>query len=401
MASAGTARRQFALLTFFSLFAFASACLNDRDSLADEAKKNRDILTTLVGGFERNPPLYYEMRIKRIEGDLKANPKLIDEYDDIAVAYDRIGKDDDAIKWIELKKKQLSPLNMKSETSKDQWYRYYANCGTFWVHRWAKSGADTKRISEVKHGQALIAKALEINPGAHFGREKFQQMVIGWLIDTRESIHITDEFYRSPSLGEYVHSHIQGGDYKVKAKEAVTGLSGLIRLGGAWQSPDVYWAIGSLYYYPEQAMAGVAKLRAREILESGGKSMNPEFKSANEEEMRINDHPELDEDERAEFKRLRTVADKWNEDRQAFMLARLKAGPHPDTDLHFWDGAPVMPELKVKQTFGSWMQHDVMKMSTQIWILLFVFVGVPITLFFVIRKAIRGYRAEFPRLKQK
>src|SRR5262245_22181554 len=102
---------------FLGTLALAPACLNDRDTLADEARKNRDILTTLVGGFERNPPLYYEMRIDRIKKDLAKNPKLIDEYDDIAVAYDRIGKDDDAIKWIEGKKTQLAPLNMSDEKS--------------------------------------------------------------------------------------------------------------------------------------------------------------------------------------------------------------------------------------------------------------------------------------------
>lgn len=75
----------------------APACLNDRDSLADEARKNRDLLTTLVGGFERNPPLYYEMRIERINKELAANPAQLPLYDDIAMAYDRIRKDDDAL----------------------------------------------------------------------------------------------------------------------------------------------------------------------------------------------------------------------------------------------------------------------------------------------------------------
>lgn len=398
MASAGTARRHFALVVCLSLFALASACLNDRDSLADEAKKNRDILTTLVGGFERNPPLYYEMRIKRIEGDLKANPKLINEYDDIAVAYDRIGKDDDAIKWIELKKKQLSPLNMKSEASKDQWYRYFANCGTFWVHRWAKSGADTKRISEVKHGQELIAKALEISPGAHFGREKYQQMVISWIIESREDSLVShDEYWSSQTLARFVSEHVPGDD----RKEAIVGLTGLIRLGGAWQSPDVYWAIGSLFYYPEQAMAMVSKLRAREILAAGGKSMDPAFKSVEQQETYISDHPALDAHEEAEYHRLRALADKWNKDRESFMLARLKAGHHPDTDPDFWDGVPAMPEFKVEQTLGSWWQHNVMTTSNQVFFSLALCLGTPILLFFGVRKMIRGYRREFPRLKQK
>src|SRR5689334_24182932 len=115
MTLAKSHRRQLAFTCFLSFVALAPACLNDRDTLADEAKKNRDVLATLVAGFERNPPLYYEMRIDRIKKDLAKNPKLLDEYDDIAVAYDRIGNDDEAIKWIEAKKKQLAPLNMSDE----------------------------------------------------------------------------------------------------------------------------------------------------------------------------------------------------------------------------------------------------------------------------------------------
>jgi hypothetical protein len=249
-------RRWFRSVVSTVLVAFAihaPACLNDRDTLADEAKKNRDVLTTLVGGFERNPPLYYQMRIKRIEGDLKSNPKLLSEYDDIAVANDRIGNDDDAIKWIEAKKKLLGPLDLKNETSKDEWYRYYANCGTFWVHRWARQGAKGDKIQDVVHGRDLIRHALQINPNAHFGREKYQEMVMSWLVDANKGVLADQATGRSSeSLALYVEMILnrQGGDFRAKTREAIVGLSGLIRLGGAWQSADVYWAIGGLYQYP-------------------------------------------------------------------------------------------------------------------------------------------------------
>ena len=44
--------------------ASAWTCLNDRDSLAAEVRRKPDLIWTLVGRFERNPPQFYEMRIE-------------------------------------------------------------------------------------------------------------------------------------------------------------------------------------------------------------------------------------------------------------------------------------------------------------------------------------------------
>lgn len=387
--------RSRAITILLALTALAPACLNDRDTLADEAKKNRDVLTTLVGGFERNPPLYYQMRIKRIEGDLRANPNRIDEYDDIAVANDRIGNDDEAIKWIEAKRKLLPSLDMKSETSKDEWYRYYANCGTFWVHRWAANGAADEQISDVIHGRDLISKALQINPNAHFGREKYQLMVMKWLIDSRSSSN-DREHGRDESLGRYIE---RAGDLnnEKKREEAVIGLSGLIRLGGAWQSPDVYAAIARLYSPPERAMSYVAALRTKEILENGGKSLDPEIQRE-PYTIQAQLHSSLDDNEAAEYHRLRGLADKWNDDRQAFMMARLKAGRHPDTDPHFWDGAPAMPEFKVHEAVSTWLFHHVFTMNVQFLLVLFLCFGLPILAFWgSARRQMRLKAAQSPR----
>jgi len=384
------ASRTSVLAVAFAVAAMCPACLNDRDTLADEANKNRQVLATLVGAFERNPPLYYQMRIDRIKKDLAKDPKLIDEYDDIAVAYDRIGNDDEAIKWIEAKKKELEPLNMSDEKSKDEWYRYYANCGTFCVHRWARNGSDPKDIVQVEHGRDLIDHALKINPNAHFGREKYQRVVMSWLIDTRSNT--AEDWRKNESLAEYIESWVssQGKDIESQREEAIVGLAGLIRLGGAWESPDVYWAIGSLYFYPHQAMGHLCDLRAEEIIRSNKDSidmspsdMHPYYASG----------PDFDSHELSEYKRLRKLADQWHDEREEFMMAKLKKGDHPDTDPHFWDGVPTLPPLEVQQSLGSWMQHDVMTIGHQMWLGLACCLGTPIVLFL----SIRGYRRQFPK----
>jgi tetratricopeptide (TPR) repeat protein len=393
--------KSWCVATIISLATLAPACLNDRDTLADEAKKNRDILTTLVGGFERNPPLYYQMRIDRINKDLAKDPKLIDEYDDIAVANDRIGNDDEAIKWIELKKKQLAPLNMKDEKSKDEWYRYYANCGTFWAHRWFHNGSDSKKIKDVERSRDLIARALDINPDAHFGREKYQLAVLKWIVYCRKGAPVSLAYFiqgwEFENENGLSHSGLGMGIHNANVDKAVTGLSGLIRLGGAWQSADIYIAIGSLLNLPirPSALSSVAILRAKEILDAGGKSIDPKFSSIEGELYKQKHISPINASEMGEYRRLRNLADKWNADRQAFMIAKLKKGDHPDTDPHFWDGAPPTPDFSVHQSIWTYLTAKVFTPMNMIYM---VCPGLPILLFAwaCIRSLIRKRRPNTP-----
>lgn len=123
------------LLVFSSRAAFG--CINDRDSdtLAQQGQQLPDVVRVITGRFERNPPLYFQMRIARVTKELQKTPANLPLYDDIAVAYDRLGKDDDAISWMNRKKLQLTKsstrTNAKSPAFKEATYRYYANNGTF------------------------------------------------------------------------------------------------------------------------------------------------------------------------------------------------------------------------------------------------------------------------------
>ena len=65
---------------------------------------------------------------------------------------------------------------------KEHLYRYHANHGTFLAHRWSRAGADRSKLVEVEAARDQIARALEINPDAHFGREKYQLQALDWII---------------------------------------------------------------------------------------------------------------------------------------------------------------------------------------------------------------------------
>src|SRR5687768_10957039 len=107
------------------------ACMWDRDTLAKEARGLPGMTAIITGRFERNPPLYYEMRLKRVAEEIRVNPFSFAAYDDAAVACDRLGRHDEAIAWMEKKRARLDKADASDPAVKDHWYRYYANVGTY------------------------------------------------------------------------------------------------------------------------------------------------------------------------------------------------------------------------------------------------------------------------------
>ena len=254
----------------------ANACLNDRDSdsLATQAAQLPQTLRVITGRFERNPPLYYQMRIERERAQLQATPRQFGLYDDIAVALDKLGRDDEALQTIERKRALLPAFDANDKTNREHWYRYFANAGTFRAHQFLKAGAPLAKLGEMKAARAQIKRAIEIKPDAHFGRERYQLMAMDWIL-ARKSKKTQD------TLGQWIARGDKweevNGTQTLKGsnrRRAVEGLSGLIVLGGAWQSPDVFEALGAALETKDGVtLRYLAFLRAQELLESGKHSM--------------------------------------------------------------------------------------------------------------------------------
>jgi len=298
------------------------ACYNDRDTLGFELRNRPDVQRALTGRFERNPPLYYAMRVAR----LRAKPRLTPaEVDDLAVALDRLGRDDEA----------CAALARKRSATDDERYRFFANRGTVRAHRWLRHHG-TK--TELKAAEEDIVHALAINPKAHFGREAVQLELIRWL----ERPEPKPDAYDKP-LGEWL------GD-RVEDVDPITGLAGLIELGGAWESPDVAVAIAMLAEERESfSIERLALERYQELRREGRPILaNSTADWAEENEAsREKDPPAGEPPIAASFRQLRNEAEGWHRARTDFMVARLKAGRHPDTDPTFWTDwrEPAMPRL--------------------------------------------------------
>ena len=85
----------------------ANACYNDSDTYLTELRDNLDVTNAIIGRFTIYPPEYYEKRIQIQKAILAKDPNNLDAYDNISVAYDRVGRGNDAIRWIEEKRKHL------------------------------------------------------------------------------------------------------------------------------------------------------------------------------------------------------------------------------------------------------------------------------------------------------
>lgn len=225
--------------------------------------------------------------------------------------------------------------------TKEHRYRYLANLGTFEAHHWLRQGADRKRPALLRAARDHIREAIHLNPDAHFGREKYQLRALEWLLKAPPA-----EGGRLPDLlGLGLRHEARGRSAVLEERglgDAVEGLSGLIVLGDAWESVDVYHALArALQHEGHSSLAYLAHMRCEELIDAGKRSLHPGVPAGTElkEWLGADRHPVQAKEALAEdYATLRAEADLRHRDRTAFMLARLQAGRHPDTDSEFWTG---------------------------------------------------------------
>ena len=136
------------------------ACLWDRDTLEQEKRRFPGALELMTGHFPRHSSAFYQWRVQDRTQQLAEDPNRKSAYDDLAVAYEKLGEHERAIQIIQQKE--------------EKWpgeYETAANLGTFYVHQ----GDYEKGISEIQ-------RAIDINPDAHFGREIYQKLLVEYVV---------------------------------------------------------------------------------------------------------------------------------------------------------------------------------------------------------------------------
>lgn len=274
-------RRLLTFLLTVVLAAPATACLWDYDTLQMERERFPGALELIVGKFLRHSDTFYEWRVKDRTAKLAAvksgvlelsDEELARVYDDLAAANDKLGEHDKAIEAIREKADRLPNTGQ---------YETHANLGTFLVH-----------AGRYEEGLAELRKAIEINPEAHFGREKYQILLVEYLMAKRvENGELTlplsdrerhvhgDTPFVSWLLEKQGILDDQGSVSDVTAtqaelQEALKGLLGMMRFGD-YRSPALLEAVGDLLLNVRsssnengQRLAARAYLRAAEFATS-------------------------------------------------------------------------------------------------------------------------------------
>jgi hypothetical protein len=134
--------------------------------------------------FPRHGPAHYRERNRVTRERLAAlagdDPARFPLDDDLAAGLERLGRSDEAVAVMRDKLARQRARGLSGRAL----YTSYANLGTFLIHarfpRAAAGDAGAKR--DCREGVALVRQAVEVNPAAHFGRERWQAAIAEFLL---------------------------------------------------------------------------------------------------------------------------------------------------------------------------------------------------------------------------
>lgn len=249
--------------------AAALACSWDYDTIKMERARFPSTLELITGKFLRHSPEFYQWRIADRLKRLETDPTNLALLDDLAVAYDKTGQHEKAIETAN-----------RAEMLRPGRYETAANLGTFFFH-----------AGQLEAGLPHIDRALKINPDAHFGREKYQKLLVEYVLERRaggplklplatvtlpdgenfakiglrgDSVSHTFPHFlkaRGPKSDERLLS-----DAEVRA--AVKGVTGMMKFG-SYDSPVLLEALGFLLVHREwDGNADAKQLAARAFLKA-------------------------------------------------------------------------------------------------------------------------------------
>jgi hypothetical protein len=278
----GTGNLILLFLIFFLSPIFLLPCGWDWDTVQMERQQFPQIHELITGKFFRHSPELYYWRIKNRTDLLKKYPDSLHYYDDIAMAYDKIG---DPQKAIDVMKKK--------EIKKPGLYETYANLGLFYMHN-----------NDMKNGVLFVNKALKVNPNAHFGREKYQLHLGNYIISKTKNDSLRLPLSQGLKTGfyDYLAKHeFKTKDYKSKehfkeVANAIKGVAGMMTFAN-YRSPVLLEVLADLLLHTE-SHRGAGHFASRAYLkaswESDGKTaVDYKTKAKWSREYNFADHPYL------------------------------------------------------------------------------------------------------------
>ena len=133
----------------------------------------------LVERFPKHGPAFYRERDRLTRLELArltpGEPAWFAASDDLAVGLERLGKPDEAAGII---RDKLARQRERGLSGRDL-YTSFANLGTFLIHGSFKASqaGDADARARFREGVGFIRQSVEVNPEAHFGRERWQEAI--------------------------------------------------------------------------------------------------------------------------------------------------------------------------------------------------------------------------------
>jgi tetratricopeptide (TPR) repeat protein len=153
---------------------------------------------------ERNKASLAAMEKETPEGAESGPPSIeyFDHMDNLGVGYEKLGRYDEAIETMRDKlalqadienlwrQQTMNSSRQEGELPPEEYslYKTYANLGTFIVHKqlFSRAADPANRAGAMREALGHIKIAIEINPGAHFGREDWQQIIMEFMIQVQQ-----------------------------------------------------------------------------------------------------------------------------------------------------------------------------------------------------------------------
>ena len=299
-------------LTAVGVLLASLACMWDSDTLRQERARFPSALELITGKFLRHSPELYRWRIADREARLLVTPDDPALLDDLAVAYAKTGDPDKAIAVM-----RRAPAER---------YETAANLGTFRM-----------LAGDLAGGLADLTHALALNPGAHFGRERYQH----WLVEYLQE-QASQHRYRSFFNFVMTKAGATTRDaQEVELPKAIAGLLGIMRFADHTDRA-LLSALGDLLLDGHSYDYDDAKqLAARAYLRAGGAAPNvPAAQWARDDAKRAleyqtivgtDDQVPLEQVE-AELASELAEADEWYAALRGKELEWIRSGANPDVE---------------------------------------------------------------------
>jgi tetratricopeptide (TPR) repeat protein len=231
-----------AILAILSSAGRLSACVWDSDTLRDELEIHADLFDLITGQFPHHGPAYYEARIRRCKPLLEASPGDTVVRNDLAVAYIKLGRFDEAQAELE-----------KIEEIKPGEYTTLSNLGVLF-----KKKGDFVRAAE------FTKRALAIKPEGHLGLGDYYLKMLDWRASAWEPGTNKPAYPENNFLGQPYRDFVSSHRVPVETPEDFERLQALIRSDFAF--PDAFLVLGDvLWDRGDLNLALWAYIRAREL----------------------------------------------------------------------------------------------------------------------------------------